>query len=257
MEKAISSSVIGVAAKYWDPSGPMRALHHVAPLRLSYLTEIVRKHLPGRTDGSLSGLRVLDVGCGGGVCSEMMARKGAAVVGVDSCAEAVQVASYRAAQQPQLQLSYKCLPLPDDETKDTFDVVMASSVCEQAPDPCRFLKRVSSSLVGGGLLIVSGHSKSLASCFLASTLPENVAALAAAHLLWERNWASCVHPDDVKGFLEAECSCEYLGTQGVVPYISGSSPWFPYFQVDFAVSSQFNSLYYMVAAKMRQPPNPK
>ena len=89
-----------LAGQWWDPRGPMGALHKLNPVRLGYIRDRAAEHFgrdPKRLD-SLAGLRVLDIGCGGGVLSEPLARLGAAVVGIDPAQENIAVARQHATQ---------------------------------------------------------------------------------------------------------------------------------------------------------------
>jgi len=115
-----------VAARWWDPDGEMRPLHDLNPVRLAYVDG----------DGSLSGREVLDVGCGGGLLSEAMARRGAHVTGLDLAADVLDIARAHAADA-RLELSYR-LESAEDHARHRpahYDIVTCMEMLEHVPDP--------------------------------------------------------------------------------------------------------------------------
>jgi 2-polyprenyl-6-hydroxyphenyl methylase/3-demethylubiquinone-9 3-methyltransferase len=129
-----------LAARWWDPDGPMKPLHRMNPLRTGWIAErIARRH--GRDPAApdaLAGLSVLDVGCGAGLASEALARCGARVTGLDAAGEALEAARAHAAGQG-LDIAYRS-GLPEDlPAAETFDAVIALEVIEHVADRATFL----------------------------------------------------------------------------------------------------------------------
>src|ERR1700726_4978111 len=89
-----------MSSQWWDARGPMAALHKFNPVRLAYIRDRMAEHFDRNAEGldSLQGLRILDIGCGGGILSEPLARLGASVVGADPSASNIAVAQHHAAQ---------------------------------------------------------------------------------------------------------------------------------------------------------------
>ncbi|MGF1525611.1 MAG: bifunctional 2-polyprenyl-6-hydroxyphenol methylase/3-demethylubiquinol 3-O-methyltransferase UbiG [Candidatus Competibacterales bacterium] len=116
-----------LAARWWDPSGEMKALHAINPLRLAYIEERL---------GGLEGRRVVDVGCGGGLLAEALAAKGARVTGIDPATLALEVARHHAASQG-LAVDYRPVAAAELALAEanTFDAVVCMEVLEHVPDP--------------------------------------------------------------------------------------------------------------------------
>ncbi len=144
-----------LSATWWDSRGPMRPLHVVNALRLDYVIEQIASHLGRDTADALAGLRILDVGCGGGLLSEALARRGAQVVGVDASPGNVAAARLHAASQG-VTVDYRLgepteVLLPEER----FDVVLALEVVEHVSDVPAFLATAASCLAQGGLMFAS------------------------------------------------------------------------------------------------------
>lgn len=131
------------AMRWWDPNGTFKTLHEINPLRVGYIDE----------QASLDGKQVLDVGCGGGLLSEAMAKKGASVVGVDAGKNAIEVARLHL-HESRLTIDYRVTQVEKllPEEQDQYDVVTCLEMLEHVPDPeaivaaCAKLVRVGGSL---------------------------------------------------------------------------------------------------------------
>ena len=140
---------------WWNKQGPMRPLHVVNALRLDYVIAQVASHIGRNPASALYGLRVLDVGCGGGLLSEPMARHGAIVVGVDASPGNISAAQRHAALHG-VEVEYR-LGEPADVVlpEEKFDVVMALEVVEHVSDMPAFMATAASQLKPGCMLFVS------------------------------------------------------------------------------------------------------
>ena len=146
-----------MAAEWWDPHGKFKPLHMLNPCRLDYITQ----QIAGEFDRDLKaprpfkGLRLLDIGCGGGLLSEPMARLGATVVGADAAAGNLPVARIHA-EQSGLEIDYRHTTAEDMAAAgEQFDVVLNMEVVEHVADPAGFLTASQQLLKPGGLLICS------------------------------------------------------------------------------------------------------
>jgi len=154
-----------MAAQWWDPRGDAAPLHRLNPCRLDYIAaQIAAPH--GRdlsAPAPLAGLRVADVGCGGGLIAEPMARLGAAVTGLDAAQTAIAVARAHA-QAAGLTIDYRCATaeaLADEGAR--FDAVLALEIVEHVADVDAFLAAVARLVAPGGLAILSTINRTPAS----------------------------------------------------------------------------------------------
>lgn len=152
-----------LAATWWDESGPFRALHRVNPARLAFLRERAVRHFSRDTRAlrPLEGLSALDIGCGGGLVSEPLARLGAAVVGIDAVVENVRLGQARADAQG-LAIEYRVGGAEDTaEAGETFDLVVAFEVVEHVADRDRFLDACARLVKPGGLIVLGTLARTL------------------------------------------------------------------------------------------------
>jgi 2-polyprenyl-6-hydroxyphenyl methylase/3-demethylubiquinone-9 3-methyltransferase len=144
-----------LSATWWNSEGPMRPLHVVNALRLDYVVQHIATHFGRSTQNALAGLRILDVGCGGGLMSEPLARLGAQVVGVDASPGNIAAARLHA-QSQGVAVDYR-LGDPTDvlAPDERFDVVLALEVVEHVSDVPAFVDTVAGGVAPGGLLFAS------------------------------------------------------------------------------------------------------
>jgi len=158
-----------LSGHWWDQRGPMAALHRINPVRLAYVRDRVAAHFgrdPKRLN-SLEGLRLLDIGCGGGILTEPLARLGAAVVGADPSERNIAVARQHA-EQARLPIDYRCTTAEIlAEAGEAFDVVLAMEVVEHVADVGLFIDLAASMVKPGGLMIVATLNRTIKSFALA------------------------------------------------------------------------------------------
>jgi 2-polyprenyl-6-hydroxyphenyl methylase / 3-demethylubiquinone-9 3-methyltransferase len=158
-----------LAGQWWNPRGPMAALHKFNPVRLAYIRDRAAAHFgrdPARLD-SLSGLRILDIGCGGGILCEPLARLGASVVGADPAETNIAVARRHAAQSG-LAIDYRETAAEGlAQAGEIFDVVLAMEVVEHVADVGLFVALAGAMVRPGGLLFVATLNRTAKSFALA------------------------------------------------------------------------------------------
>ncbi|MGO4914570.1 bifunctional 2-polyprenyl-6-hydroxyphenol methylase/3-demethylubiquinol 3-O-methyltransferase UbiG [Pseudogemmobacter sp. W21_MBD1_M6] len=146
-----------MAAEWWDPKGKFKPLHMLNPCRLDYITSQIAAEYNRDLTGDLpfKGLRILDIGCGGGLLSEPMARLGATVVGADAAERNIPVAQVHAAQQG-LTIDYRHTTAEAMAAAgEQFDVVLNMEVVEHVEGPLGYLTACQQLLVPGGLMVCS------------------------------------------------------------------------------------------------------
>jgi 2-polyprenyl-6-hydroxyphenyl methylase/3-demethylubiquinone-9 3-methyltransferase len=158
-----------MAAEWWDPDGKFRPLHKFNPVRLAYIRDRVASHFARdtRQGRPLAGLRLLDIGCGGGLLSEPMARLGAEVLGADPAPANIEVARLHAAQSG-LPIDYRATTAEALAAGgESFDVVLAMEVVEHVADREAFLADCAGLLRPGGLLFLATINRTLKAYALA------------------------------------------------------------------------------------------
>lgn len=135
-----------MAHDWWDIHGPCKPLHQLNPLRLEY----IQQHVP------LKGKKVLDVGCGGGILSEAMAKAGATVTGLELASQVIEIARNHASAS-QLDIEYVQIPVEDYALAhpQAFDVITCLEMLEHVPDPQAIIQAMAKLLKPGGKIIVS------------------------------------------------------------------------------------------------------
>lgn len=158
-----------LAEEWWDADGKFAPLHRLNPTRLAYVRDTLCRHFgrDRRQPRSLAGLRVLDIGCGGGLMSEPLARLGAAVTGIDPAVETI-AAARRHAEAQDLAIDYRAVRVEDIAAAgETFDAVLALEVVEHVPDVPSFLSMCADTIRPGGVLILATLNRTLKSFALA------------------------------------------------------------------------------------------
>ena len=191
-----------MAAEWWDPSGRAGPLHRLNPCRLDYIAnQIAGEFDRDRTARRpLSGLRVLDIGCGGGLVSEPLARLGADVVGADAGAENIGAARAHA-EAAGLTIDYRATTAEAlAAAGEDFDAVLALEIVEHVADPGAFLQTCGAMVRPGGVMIVTTLNRTAKAWTLAVFGVERV-------LRWlppgTHDWTKFLTPEDLAAKLEA------------------------------------------------------
>jgi 2-polyprenyl-6-hydroxyphenyl methylase/3-demethylubiquinone-9 3-methyltransferase len=193
-----------IAAEWWDPKGKFAPLHKFNPTRLAFIRDqaLHRFGRDPRARRPFEGLRLLDIGCGGGLLSEPMRRLGFEVVGVDASARNIGTARVHAAEQ-QLEIDYRCGTAEQllEQGAGPFDVVLNMEVVEHTADPGQFLRDTAGLVAPGGLMIVATLNRTLKALALAKVGAEYV-------LGWlprgTHDWRRFIKPDEIRLHLSPE-----------------------------------------------------
>jgi len=185
-----------MAAEWWDPNGKFKPLHMLNPTRLDYITRQIAAEF-GRdlsSDLPFTGLRLLDIGCGGGLLAEPMARLGATVVGADAAERNIPVAQVHA-EQSGLSIDYRHTTAEAlAAAGEAFDVVLNMEVVEHVADPLAYLTACRQLLKPGGLMICSTINRNPKSYLMAIIGAEYV-------MRWlpkgTHEWQKFITPDEL------------------------------------------------------------
>ena len=187
-----------MADEWWDPEGKFKPLHKFNPTRIKYLKEnIVYNFKLKNKSKPLSGIKILDIGCGGGLLSEPMSRMGANVTGIDASDKNIKIAKVHS-KKNKLKINYLCSSPEKLKITKKFDVILNMEIVEHVEDIDFFLKSCSKLLKKNGLMFVATINKTLKSYVFAIVGAEYV-------LRWlpigTHEWEKFVKPEDLKQIL--------------------------------------------------------
>jgi len=187
-----------MAAEWWDPEGKFKPLHKFNPIRIKYIKEnIIKEFQLKNKKNPLSGINVLDIGCGGGLLSEPMCRLGANVTAIDASNKNITVANLHA-KKNNLKINYICSSPEKLKTTKKFDVILNMEIVEHVEDVDFFLKSCANLLKKNGLMFVATINKTLKSYIFAIIGAEYV-------LRWlpigTHEWEKFVKPEELKSIL--------------------------------------------------------
>ncbi len=156
-----------IAEEWWDPKGKFKPLHNFNPLRISYLKEnIIKSFNLQKKNKILSGVKILDIGCGGGLLCEPMSRLGADVFGMDASEKNIEVAKIHA-KKNGLNIKYFCSSPEKFKSDLKFDVILNMEIIEHVEDVDFFLKSCTKFLKKSGIMFVATLNKTLKSYLFA------------------------------------------------------------------------------------------
>ncbi len=191
-----------IAAEWWDPSGKFKPLHQLNPTRLGYIRDHVTRHFSkdASSDRPLEGLRVLDIGCGGGLLSEPLCRLGATVTAIDAAERNIKTAQTHAGESG-LAIDFRHVSAEDlVAAGESFDVVLNMEVIEHVADVDSFAGAACALVKPGGAMVASTLNRTPKSYLMA--------ILGAEYLLrWlprgTHDWQKFLRPSELSGLLRA------------------------------------------------------
>ena len=187
-----------MANEWWDPEGKFKPLHKFNPTRIKYIKEnIINNFKLKNKSKPLSGINILDIGCGGGLLSEPFSRMGANVTGIDASDKNIKIAKLHS-KKNKLKINYLCSSPEKLKTMKKFDVILNMEIVEHVEDIDFFLKSCSKLLKKNGIMFVATINKTLKSYIFAIVGAEYV-------LRWlpigTHEWEKFVKPEDLKKIL--------------------------------------------------------
>ena len=189
-----------LATEWWDVNGKFKPLHMFNPIRIEYITEKIKDHFKIKEDNPnfLKGLNILDIGCGGGLISEPMARLGGNVTGIDASEKNIKIAKMHS-EKSNLKINYLCSSPEKLEIKKKFDVILNMEIIEHVEDIQFFLNSCSKLLKKNGVMFVATINKTLKSYIFAIVGAEYI-------LRWlpigTHEWEKFVKPKDLENILQ-------------------------------------------------------
>ena len=188
-----------IAEEWWNPEGKFKPLHKFNPIRISYIKQnIISTFQIKNQKKPLNKVKILDIGCGGGLLSEPMCRLGAEVVGIDASARNIKVAKLHA-KKNNLRIKYLCASPENLKTQTKFDVILNMEIVEHVDNINFFLNSCSKLLKKGGIMFVATLNKTLKSYIFAIVGAEYI-------LRWlpigTHEWEKFVKPEDLISILK-------------------------------------------------------
>ena len=188
-----------IAEEWWDPNGKFKPLHKFNPIRISYIKEnIIKTFKINQKKTPLKNLKILDIGCGGGLLSEPMCRLGADVTAIDASKKNINVAKLHS-KKNNLKIKYICASPEKLKIKNKFDVILNMEIVEHVEDVNFFLKSCSNLLKKNGIMFVATLNKTLKSYVFAIVGAEYI-------LRWlpigTHEWEKFIKPDELISILK-------------------------------------------------------
>ncbi|KAI9359313.1 S-adenosyl-L-methionine-dependent methyltransferase [Zopfochytrium polystomum] len=217
-ESSIDASEVSkfaqASAEWWDPRGQFEMLHRMNPVRVRYIRDQVVRASPGSASATreelarmvkpFSGLSILDIGCGGGLLSESLARLGANVVGVDAAPENIAIATLHSRTDPMLQkptyMASTAEAILEKGGEAQFDIVCSLEVVEHVRDPKKFIQTCMHLVKPGGLGVFSTINRTPASYLLTVVMAEQVLRWVPAGT---HDHAKYVTPQEMVAYIES------------------------------------------------------
>ena len=188
-----------IAEEWWNPEGKFKPLHKFNPIRISYIKEnIIKTFKLDDNKTPLKNIKILDIGCGGGLLSEPMCRLGAKVTGIDASDKNIEVARLHS-KKNNLEIEYLCSSPEKFSAKDKFDVILNMEIVEHVEDVNFFLESCSKLLKKDGIMFVATLNKTLKSYIFAIVGAEYI-------LRWlpigTHEWEKFIKPEDLISILK-------------------------------------------------------
>ena len=188
-----------IAEEWWNPEGKFKPLHKFNPIRISYIKEnIIKTFKLNYNKAPLKDIKILDIGCGGGLLSEPMCRLGAKVTGIDASDKNIKVAKIHS-KKNNLKIDYFCSSPEKFNVKEKFDVILNMEIVEHVEDVNFFLKSCSGLLKKNGIMFVATLNKTLKSYIFAIVGAEYI-------LRWlpigTHEWEKFLKPEDLISILK-------------------------------------------------------
>ena len=202
-----------LADEWWDVNGKFKPLHIFNPVRLDYITEKIKAHFNSKIKGALnlSNIKILDIGCGGGLVSEPMCRLGANVTGIDASEKNIKIAQLHA-KKNKLKIKYLNTSPESFPNKDKFDVILNMEIVEHVENLDLYIEACSKLLKPNGLMFTATLNRTFESYIKAIVGAEYV-------MRWlpigTHDWNKFIKPDELKKKLE-KYNFSISDTEGVV-----------------------------------------
>ncbi|XP_071055838.1 ubiquinone biosynthesis O-methyltransferase, mitochondrial-like isoform X3 [Onthophagus taurus] len=224
---------------WWDEKGPVKALHALNQIRVPFIKECIQYGIKNQGfPQNFNDIKLLDVGCGGGILSEPLSNLGLQVTGIDMAENLIKVAKHHASNNTNLKhLNYYFANVEDfcEENKEHFDVVVASEIVEHVADVEHFLTKALHGLKPGGTAIITTINKTLLAKFYAISLLEGVKIIPRGTHSYEK----FVSPETLKNILEKN-SCRVVRKQGM---------WYNFLSEKWSLSDNSTVFYGLQAVK--------
>ena len=236
-----------LAKQWWDENGPMKPLHLFTPVRLDYILRAIhnrglaKKVTPPQNKNTrkiLSGLKILDIGCGGGLLAEPLTRLGGALTGIDASSGAVAAATAHAKAE-ELTIDYR--NLASEELADKpgfqgyFDVIYASEVIEHVSDINSFASSIAQMLSPNGVVVITTINRTIPALLFAKFAAEYVLNLIPAGT---HKFGKFVRPTELRSVFRAS-GILIDDVTGFVPSLKGGFSMSPLISVNYGASGSF------------------
>ena len=191
-----------LAEEWWDVNGKFKPLHMFNPVRIEYIIENIKKHfkISQNEPGFLKGLNILDIGCGGGLISEPMARLGANVTGIDASKKNINIAQIHS-KRSGLKINYITASPENLSNKEKFDIILNLEIVEHVENVNLYIKSCSQLLKKNGLMFTATLNRSFISYVKAIIRAEYI-------LRWlpigTHDWNKFIKPEELENFLSQE-----------------------------------------------------
>ena len=226
--------------QWWNLDGPMAPLHHFTPVRVGFILAMIKRYgIAGRAASDtapLAGLRILDIGCGGGLLAEPFARLGADVTAIDASGEAIRAAKAHANAQG-LDIDYRAC-LSEDLASDghKFDLIYSSEVIEHVADRTPFIRAIADMLAPEGLVVITTINRTLAAL---ATVKIGAEYITGQIPKGTHDYDKFVTPTELQAEFRAHnITLDHL--TGFVPSLKGGFRTSSFMGVNYAAAGQFS-----------------